>query len=421
MEHFTDSILEMLTLNPKQYTKQLYDHVQASGKTFKELIHNLHDRKPFGKAINFYMAAASKFVGQPVLLVMPCHNPAYRKDVPGPKYLFKKHFCSEEDSYVNESDIKLCFVFNSMDNYTPFFQKDAADIICIGAPILKTVKQTYKDLQGLAGKVPQEASINMGLKFLNIHLKAAHDIACNMSFNAGFSCVSDTYMQSLPMVDPLLPGTVRHCKSDRASSQDEPACKKTVTRHVGIPALSKMPGEQQSEQMTTESAAVDTLTNTHSYYEHKATDCKPNQCICGIEFPKFEALQVHKGAVHGNNAYHCSGYFQKKSGLERCTYETRDEGSMWRHYRTIHCGLFFHYCTHDDCKHGWNKNKYGSDSLQNVKKHMWEKHAVVSDLTCVNCGYVAGEKYLFHRHMKKCENHDRSVKWLVCPDCPQKF
>ena len=173
------------------------------------------------------MAAAHKFVGQPVLLVMPCHNPTYRKDVPGLKYLFSKHFCFEEDSYVNESDIKLHFVFNSMDYYAPFFQKDVADVICIGAPILKTVKHTYKDLQGLAGKVPQEASINMGLKFLNIHLKAAHDIACNMSFNARFCSVSDTYMQSLPGVDPLLPGTVCRGKSDRASSsQDEPACKK---------------------------------------------------------------------------------------------------------------------------------------------------------------------------------------------------
>ena len=214
-----DNILEMLTLYPKQYMKQLYDHVEASGKTFKELIQNLHERKPFGKAINFYMAAAHKFVGQPVLLVMPHHNPTYRKDVPGLKYLFSKHFCFEEDSYVNESDIKLHFVFKSTDYYAPFFQKDIADIIRIGAPILKTVKQTYKDLQGLAGKVPQEASINMGLKFLNI--------ACNMSFNARFSSVSDTYMQSLPEVDPLLPGTVLHHKSNRASSsQDEPACKK---------------------------------------------------------------------------------------------------------------------------------------------------------------------------------------------------
>ena len=104
-----------------------------------------------------------QFVGQPVLLVMPRHNPTYRKDVPGPKFLFTKHFCFEEDSYVNESDIKLCFIFNGTDYYTPFFQKDVADIIRIGAPILKRVKQMYKDLQGLAGKVPQEASINMGL------------------------------------------------------------------------------------------------------------------------------------------------------------------------------------------------------------------------------------------------------------------
>ena len=458
----------MLCLHPDTMAKRLRQQVFISGKTYKDLVQNLHEgKKSFGRSINFYMAAARELVGQPILMIMPQHTSG-KKD-PGPKYLFEKKYAFDEDAYFSESEIKLRFIFNGIDHYTPFFQKDIAALIRIGAPLLKSVKQNYSEIKALQEKIPQQSSINVGMKLLAMHMKASTDIANKMSFNAGWSAISEKYadtisnIEPLSNVNPLIVGNVRRRKSDIPSEvpTKKPKDILSMADHLAemdsditlpIPALTHMTsadvteegeGADSSVQTSTQPSGADSSTSTQRADDlsvnvtqsltsasgisssqvspRKPTDCKPNQCICGIEFDKFENLQLHKGAVHSKNTFTCSGYFRKGQEMKRCDFCTRDEGTMWRHYRTIHLGLYYHYCDQVGCTYGWRKNRYGNDSLTSVKKHKQDVHKIDGALKCPICGYVASEKYKLKRHTKHCENKDKSVKWLKCEDCPKEF
>ena len=125
-------------------------------------------------------------------------------------------------------------------------------------------------------------------------------------------------------------------KAMQSEKQGVPALTRTAADAVQKVVPSSSPSSQHPEASQVE--------------EIHPTDCKPNQCMCGIEFALFEVMGVHKGSVHAGDCFQCSGYWQKKKGLQRCTYKSKDPGTIWKHYRTQHCGLFFNYCTVADCK-----------------------------------------------------------------------
>ena len=74
---------------------------------------------------------------------------------------------------MNDDEIHLKFVFNGINYYAPFGQADAAKIIRTGAPILRNVVSTCDNMRALMQNIPTHASINSGLKKLEMHLKAA--------------------------------------------------------------------------------------------------------------------------------------------------------------------------------------------------------------------------------------------------------
>ena len=450
----------MLCLHPLDTAKRLKHQIDMSGKTYKDLVVTLYEgKKDFGNAINFYMAAARDFLGEPLLLIVPQH--CTDKTNPTLKYEFQKMYAFKEDSYLAESEIKLRFVFNGIDYYAPFFQTSIAQIIRVGTPLLKSIKQNFKDLESIEDKLPQQVSINTGVTLLKSFMKTASDIAHKMSFNAGACTITDQeadrFANTTPVshVRPLLSSNVRRRKSD--TTECETPVKKpkelvSLAAHLSemdkdtvhaIPALTRIPDNTSTvtgntstgtDSLTTSATSSDTLatsvtadtstattssqvTTTSTVSPSKPTDCKPCQCVCGIEYADFESLKYHKGVVHKNNTFQCSGYFRKGTSTERCIYVTRDEGTIWRHYRTIHLGLFYHYCDQKDCKTGWRGNKYGNDSKTAVEKHKSEVHKIANvGLKCPTCAYVAPEKYKLTRHMSACQNKDKSVKWLKCPD-----
>ena len=129
----------MLCLHPLDTAKRLKHQIDMSGKMYKDLVVTLYEgKKDFGNAINFYMAAARDFLGEPLLLIVPQH--CTDKANPGLKYEFEKMYAFKEDSYLAESEIKLRFVYNRIDYYAPFFQTSIAQIIRVGTPLLKSIK-----------------------------------------------------------------------------------------------------------------------------------------------------------------------------------------------------------------------------------------------------------------------------------------
>ena len=81
--------------------------------------------------------------------------------------------------------------------------------------------------------IPTRASINSGLKKLEMHLKAAADIVKTTHLNAGYSHAAETASIVIPGVNPLQEGTVRHRKVARnVAHKKAKQGKKRSRRHL---------------------------------------------------------------------------------------------------------------------------------------------------------------------------------------------
>ena len=277
----------MLCLHPLDTAERLKHQIDMSGKTYKDLVVTLYEgKKDFGNAINFYMAAACDFLGEPLLLIVPQH--CTDKANPGLKYEFEKMYAFKEDSYLAESEIKLRFVYNGIDYYAPFFQTSIAQIIRVGTPLLKSIKQNFKDLESIEDKLPQQVSINTGVTLLKSFMKTASDIAHKMSFNAGACTITDQeadrFANTTPVshVRPLLSSNVRRRKSDTTECKTpvkKPKELLSLAAHLtemdkdtvhAIPALTRIQDDTSTVTGNT-STGTDSLTTSATSSDTLAT------------------------------------------------------------------------------------------------------------------------------------------------------
>ena len=208
VEHFKNKIINLLALQAGDTLKHLKKHLHVANKLYIDLVVTLHENKPWGNGIDFYMAAARWFIGKPALFVRPMLNPKYQNGQNPPKFFFNKEYFFEEDSYMSVDKIHLCFVFNGINYYAPFFQQSVACIIRTGDPVLKNIMWASKDLKILMGKL----SINAGLKQVSMYMDAASKIVQKTHLTCGNSPVFETMTMELPGIDPFLEGTVRRCR-----------------------------------------------------------------------------------------------------------------------------------------------------------------------------------------------------------------
>ena len=121
---------------------------------------------------------------------------------------------------MSADKIHLCFVFNGINYYAPFFQQSVARVIRTGDPVLKNIVWVSKDLKILMGKLPGKLSINAGLKQVSMYMDAASKIVQKTHLTCGNSPAFKTMMMELPSIDPFLKGTVRRCR--RKPEETEP-------------------------------------------------------------------------------------------------------------------------------------------------------------------------------------------------------
>ena len=69
VEHFKNEIINLLTLQPGVMLKCLKKHLHVANKSYIDLVVTLHENKPWGNGIDFYMAAACWFIGKLALFV----------------------------------------------------------------------------------------------------------------------------------------------------------------------------------------------------------------------------------------------------------------------------------------------------------------------------------------------------------------
>ena len=180
--------------------------------------------------------------------------------------------------------------------------------------------------------------------------------------------------------------------------------------------------EPEADQLAMGEGAEDQDDDQYVLIKQPETDPHPTQCHCGEEFNNREQLRNHK-KVHWNNNYTCAGMIIFDDGSsERCEKEFETSGSMWRHYCTIHLGLWLYYCPVPNCKHKkHNGGPYGADSEGAIKKHMASDHGLQSDLACTRsgCNYVAPSKARLRDHMDR--HSSKSFKLYHCNICGKGY
>ena len=115
-------------------------------------------------------------------------------------------------THMSADKIHLCFVFNGINYYVPFFQQSVARVIRTGDPVLKNIMWASKDLKILMGKLPGKLSINAELKQVSMYMDAASKIIQNTHLTCCNSQAFETTTMELPGIDPFLEGTVRRCR-----------------------------------------------------------------------------------------------------------------------------------------------------------------------------------------------------------------
>ena len=454
VENFRDELIEYLVNQVEDIFSLLKPHLEKCNRSYKDLVIALYEGKEMRGGIDFYLCAARLFIQHPVLVVKPKSNDVAEGEA-GPDYTFDSHFYLQEDRRLPTKDIKICLMFNGVDYVAPFYKERIASVMKEGIPVLKDIKQSYKDITNIIAKMPQGRSINGGLRTIQVHLEAAAAIAETVKFSTGDSDPSVTE-QPAPAMDPLLAGTVRKRKRKAAADKGkdtQPAKKPKSAKKADTAAATGMDGGQLvdlSEHVTEmdqdyrtrhptqepEPQSSEPIQGGSKETEEEeeddellaASDRDPTQCVCGADFDSVDAVEVHYGLEHtlpgGRRSFHCSGAWIYGKGddqyEERCAFQTKWSGSMWHHYRSRHSSKWYFYCAVHDCKGGKDGNRYGADSKEGVKKHMYEAHGVQSDLKCPKCDYVAGAKYRMRDHIAKCKV-DKKIKLVDCTKCPKSF
>ena len=435
VEHFHDELIELLVTQHKDLVPLLQPHLAKTTRSYQQLICDLHDGKELQSGIDFYLCVVRLFVGEPVLLIKPKVNKNPTPGTAGPAYIFEKHYLVETDKFLSSSKIQMRFVFNGVNYYAPYYKDRVASLVRQGRPLMRDIQSCYRDLDAIMKKLPPGKSINSGLSVMHTYLEAAAVVAERTNFATGKSDASIVEDQPAPAMNPLIAASMRKCKSTvkdahRKKQKTVPLPQVDLTEHME--AMDKTAEKLTDDTGLAAAAAVATPISALSVAEDDdkdidslldekdTTDLGPNQCVCGIDYATWDQLLQHRGLIHENNSYTCSWIYEDGDELVPCGEEFTTDNSMWRHYRSVHLGKFYYYCSVKGCTSGKNGEKYGADGADQVKKHMHEIHHMQSDLKCPRCSYVAGSKYHLREHLDRCQI-DKKIKKFKCSECGKGF
>ena len=431
VENFRDEVLNFLCTQSSEMINVLNLQLQYAHFSYKQLVQRLYDGQAMSTGIDFYMATARHFLALPIVVTKPQFN-TKRKKTGGPRYVFKKEYFYEQDSFLGDNMIPLKFIFNGCDYYAPYLQADATRIHRVGAPILWGVVSIYNNITDLINSIPPRASLNTGLRKLFLYLKAAASIAKSTKLAASYSEAAKIKIVKIPGVDPISEGTVRRHKrkasGEKAGSSTSKPVSATVTAEADTTQTTSQPtqesmlpstqsstdptdqqsqgdsvqaSEQGATSTTSSGACPKDPTKLRPSEDFDSTYLEDNQCVCGYKADDGHGLRVHTKNQHFRGYYQCWGLLESKtSGKQcRCPYEMDDQGSMWWHYRTKHLGIYYRKCSVKGCNHGKNGAPFGSDNPDTVQKHIANCHGRSAKLVCPHCGYLAHAKYVLECHI----------------------
>ena len=204
---------------------------------------------------------------------------------------------------MSADKIHLCFVFNGINYYVPFFQQSVARVIRTGDPVLKNIVRASKDLKILMGKLPGKLSINAELKQVSMYMDTASKIIQKTHLTCSNSQAFEMTTMELPGVDPFLKGTVRTCRQKPEETEPAKSSAAKKQKLEGGDEEGVVGGEDaddaeadddhtythKSSSMTTSSAKLELVNKRVDTY------MKEHQCVCGYKVPSAQQLLIRDG------------------------------------------------------------------------------------------------------------------------------
>ena len=122
----------------------------------------------------------------------------------------------------------------------------------------------------------------------------------------------------------------------------------------------------------------------------------PHQCFCGKGDLQTEAdMQKHLEDKHVSKGKGTNPKTKKRNDLWACSVCNKvcnDKRAVWKHYRTMHCNVFIHYCPVPGCS-------TGNDQKDSIVAHIIKEH----------------------KNEEEWVDKAYRQQWLTCPTCLKFF
>lgn len=412
-EHLRDMVLEAIVETPYAWFNDLKKHLRKSPKSFKTICRMIGKGVRMQNHIDFLVAATRVVLDIPILLV----KPQYEIDEEG-RYnmFFQEEYCLNSDASLNPGDFKIKLVYNGVDHYAPFFEKETALLISKGEPALVQLANAFYSLKEISPLIPKGCSLRRGYNKLQTQLKFCFNLGSTANFKTGYMDVLQSANAPIPLDDPLAVPTTRRRKSETVSSAAAATAPSTASTSqvakddVFDPSVNY--GVTPPVLTFPDGIIPQTKFGFDVMPHRRDTYMLPTQCPCGKFFVSVENLELHQTGDHVDDAYNCSWTVAFGDIEGQCEEEFKRKDRMWRHFRKVHQHRFLHYCDFRNCA-------FGSDERWAVLAHMEKEHFVQVAKKCGDCSKIFHQKHEAKSHALVCG--DKSAKPLACPHCNKTF
>ena len=143
-ESLAKCLFKYLVGNAPDIVEKLSHHLRKTTRSYKSLCYGLLKGKDMNSAADFYVAAASMYLGIPILLVRPKQLKSGRTGQVYYEYI--SEFCLKEHKHMKTSDCQITLVFNGVNHYTCFFCPSLGKLLNDGVTLLENIESCYSEL-----------------------------------------------------------------------------------------------------------------------------------------------------------------------------------------------------------------------------------------------------------------------------------
>ena len=399
VEDFCREVFKLLVNTPEYCCEKLQCHLDKTETSYQRLVLDLAAGANMNAACNFYLAAASLHLDQPIMLIKPKQRTDRRGIV---HYEFYQEYLFPEDENRQRKDFKIWLVYNGVNYYAPFYGKEPADLILDGNPVMLQIQKSYQDVKNLVRCLPKNTCINGAIQQFSIHLRVGALIAETVRFQSGVGDTSPVSQLPFPVNTGVLAEPVVRKR-------------KSATTTTDTQDKSAQPSLQPAATGPTAAKVAKVSVTSPIGSDRTDIDLMPNQCHCGEAYADAMALKRHIKVVHKNDYWACSGEWVSDDGTEsRCPQVCKDKFALWKHFRTQHQDRYLHYYPVEGCKWGMDEISTLPQHVRKFHKRKPDSDVAMHALVCPKCKHNFAQKHKMNNHILICGTEDRP---FACNKC----